>query len=477
MELVEKYWRNDDRTAFVFTADHGMTDWGSHGTGMTHETEVPLIAWGAGVKHPEDHAGSNVVDVSQADIAPLMATLLATNIPKNSVGSLPSNYLKLSPADLVSGEMAVARQGFEMFLAREKSFEPFHFVPFSKLSQSLFDDALVKIQRHVQVGKLQSAQNLTQELHDLALEGVEYYRTYYRTHLYVAISVSYIGFISLVGINIVKGFMPTLKLDPSPVAVLCEWLLMIILCAVIFIVYRLQNVPIHYIIYYLTPIMIWHVLLKELISLKLPHMAKLSQLLKLVLVILVIESCVLAFFVRTSLVPCLLMTTLLQIFLSRNESWKTRCIFALLNMVLSLFALQPTIGKDRNNYLVMAGGVIPMVSVILIRSRFKEDAKTVIGLQVFLGTSVACVLLTSSWQVQGVLKVVAMALSWTILISGLPLALATTPRLIPRLLCLCLALQSAFTLLSLSYESLFLFCLMLTLLMHLQLEVSESMYR
>ena len=33
METVEKYFRHDGRTAYILTSDHGMTDWGSHGTG------------------------------------------------------------------------------------------------------------------------------------------------------------------------------------------------------------------------------------------------------------------------------------------------------------------------------------------------------------------------------------------------------------------------------------------------------------
>uniref|UniRef100_A0A183DQJ2 GPI ethanolamine phosphate transferase 1 n=1 Tax=Gongylonema pulchrum TaxID=637853 RepID=A0A183DQJ2_9BILA len=48
--LVENFY-DDNRTAFMFTSDHGMTDWGSHGAGTEAELLTPLLIWGSGVRH------------------------------------------------------------------------------------------------------------------------------------------------------------------------------------------------------------------------------------------------------------------------------------------------------------------------------------------------------------------------------------------------------------------------------------------
>ena len=102
----------DEETAWVFTADHGMTDGRSHGDGDPQNTMTPLIVWGAGVRKPE-YILENVpnghdeysrgwgmaatrVDVNQADLCPLMAALLGIPIPVNSEGVLPVGYLALT---------------------------------------------------------------------------------------------------------------------------------------------------------------------------------------------------------------------------------------------------------------------------------------------------------------------------------------------------------------------------------------------
>ena len=82
---VEKWFEDafpDKSTAYVFTADHGMTDWGSHGAGSNHETETPLIAWGAGIKIERKRK-----DVHQIDVAPLLSALIGINYPINSLVS------------------------------------------------------------------------------------------------------------------------------------------------------------------------------------------------------------------------------------------------------------------------------------------------------------------------------------------------------------------------------------------------------
>lgn len=99
----------DDRTAFIVTADHGMTDRGSHGDGDDYETQTPIVAWGAGIPRYAETTetsenlfsivGTTKVlrfDISQIDIAPLTTTLLGIPVPVNSYGQLPLAYLNAS---------------------------------------------------------------------------------------------------------------------------------------------------------------------------------------------------------------------------------------------------------------------------------------------------------------------------------------------------------------------------------------------
>lgn len=79
----------------VFLIQHCIT--GSHGAGDEHETQTPYVVWGAGVEQikkgsldPQTNGMSldHRVDINQADLTPLMSTILSIPVPVNSVVSI-----------------------------------------------------------------------------------------------------------------------------------------------------------------------------------------------------------------------------------------------------------------------------------------------------------------------------------------------------------------------------------------------------
>ncbi|CAF0742886.1 unnamed protein product [Didymodactylos carnosus] len=106
--LIESYYSHDQKTTYLFTSDHGMTDWGSHGSGDDTETLTPVVLWGSGI-----HQTRKNIHVEQADLCPLMAYLLGLEYPVNSVGQLPVDYLYPTDEHLLKAYLQNARQLLE----------------------------------------------------------------------------------------------------------------------------------------------------------------------------------------------------------------------------------------------------------------------------------------------------------------------------------------------------------------------------
>uniref|UniRef100_A0A674E7X6 GPI ethanolamine phosphate transferase 1 n=1 Tax=Salmo trutta TaxID=8032 RepID=A0A674E7X6_SALTR len=240
VSMVEDIFDNDGRTAYVFTSDHGMTNWGSHGAGHPSETLTPLLVWGAGVHtaqrvtEPQKYSdgylqewqleGLRRVDVNQADIAPLMSSLIGVPIPLNSVGVLPLQYLNNSDQFKAESMYSNAIQILEQFkvkMAQKKETTlSFLFTPY-------------------------------QSLMDHALEGLSYYHTYDRFFLGCSVVLGFTGWTSYVVLVILKTHVSGKTL----------WWIGVGATLLIGMFLIIQRSPVTYYIYCLLPVPVWYSML------------------------------------------------------------------------------------------------------------------------------------------------------------------------------------------------------------------------
>lgn len=215
-KLIDEFY-NDDKTAFVFTADHGMSDWGSHGDGHPDNTRTPLIAWGSGVATPlknetglalghedgfsHDWNLDEIVrhDVDQADVAALMAYLVGLAFPTNSVGVLPLSYLDIDPKSKAEALLVNAKEILEMYHVKEedKKSTELRYKPFPGLGDEphSVEYRVSEIQKLIDEGEIESAIASTYDLIDLGLEGMRYLQTYDWLFLRALITAGYVGWI------------------------------------------------------------------------------------------------------------------------------------------------------------------------------------------------------------------------------------------------------------------------------------------
>jgi phosphatidylinositol glycan class N len=182
----------------------------------------------------------------------------------------------------------------------------------------------------------------------------------------------------------------------------------------------------------------------------------------LFLTLLTIEALIWTFFDRRYLTLAIASVMIVQ--LKQCPSRQLMALWIGLCTSVMAFSFQPSVGKERSPWLVLAGSLLSsaIMSYIGLLLAFKKGRQMAVFaiLVSFLSLSGLCVLYPQDLK----------GLSWIILLTSLPLALTSTPSLLQRLLTLNLALQAIYTLFSLYYEGLFITCLTLTLLVWLILE-------
>ncbi|QPG72939.1 hypothetical protein FOA43_000243 [Brettanomyces nanus] len=223
VQKVNKFFGDQD-TAFVFTADHGMSDFGSHGDGHPNNTRTPFICWGAGCKKPvridakeneylKDSYEAEQMnawhldnvkrhDIKQADITSLMSYLIGANYPANSVGKLPIDYIDASEDDKIHGLYLNALSILEQYHVKlaEVSSNQVDFKPFPTFEKKSIEayqseiESLLKKVKHNDEYEKETVGAIHDFIHAI-LDGLDYLQKYNWMMMRTIVTLGFLGWI------------------------------------------------------------------------------------------------------------------------------------------------------------------------------------------------------------------------------------------------------------------------------------------
>ncbi|KAF5273367.1 hypothetical protein FQR65_LT04659 [Abscondita terminalis] len=202
VHLVDNYF-NDSMTAYVFTSDHGMTNWGSHGDGSEDETDVPFIIWGAGIIR-----NSIPVHIEQINIASLLSSLLSINIPINSFGIVPLDLFNSTQSTKAHMIVANARQLSEQYLKKHTTLQDstmkWTFRPYPNFLDFTLVEHLKRLESFMETKDYDRSIIKAYEIIRLCKEGISYYLGYYQNLLLFFVTFGFVGWIFYLFISIIK---------------------------------------------------------------------------------------------------------------------------------------------------------------------------------------------------------------------------------------------------------------------------------
>jgi phosphatidylinositol glycan class N len=275
VRLIEEFYA-DDRTAFIFTADHGMSDWGSHGDGHPDNTRTPLIAWGSGVAKPELHPGEvapghdaysadwNIDhvrrhDVAQADVAALMAYLVGVEFPANSVGELPLSFLNADIREKADAYLLNTMGILEQYRVKEekKKASELRYRPFAPFSESNLssEDRVAAIRNLIETGNYEEAIEESAALTKMGLDGLRYLQTYDWLFLRALITIGYMGWIAYALTTVVDLYV--LHGQKTPTRTLVGGVVFSSVLIALYASFIISKSPLSYYAYAFFPVFFW----------------------------------------------------------------------------------------------------------------------------------------------------------------------------------------------------------------------------
>ncbi|KAM3522958.1 hypothetical protein NHJ13051_005351 [Beauveria bassiana] len=523
-ELIDKFYA-DDRTAYIFTADHGMSDWGSHGDGHPDNTRTPLVAWGSGVARPEKHTntvapghdefsadwGFDQVrrhDVAQADIAALMAYLTGLDFPANSVGELPLSFLAGTNKEKAQASLVNAQGILEMYRVKEakKMTTELRFRPYSPFSEENAspDQRIDAIKALIESQKYEEAIEETDALIQVTLQGLRYLQTYDWLFLRALITIGYLGWMAYAITTVVELFVVGQKFKPQRSAIGLVFFSSVLVT--LYASFVISQSSITYYLYAIFPVVFWEEVFasrrslaegrKILFASIKSASAMLSFGLYVIVYVGVIEGLALGYihrevftglYVLGALWPLLYGISFLRNHATLCATWTLSCL------VMSTFTLLPA-NKTDNIPLILAGGVSMVIIGVLylsfedtVLSDFTKPSasseslsnplsRTLMGAQI--GLTILAMIVTRSSALSLAAKTGLplgnQVVGWTVLVLSLlmPFAHRLQPNnnYMHRLMLIFLTCSPTFVILTISYEGLFYVAFCITLVAWVRLE-------
>ncbi|ODA78475.1 hypothetical protein RJ55_05856 [Drechmeria coniospora] len=532
-ELIQDFY-GDDRTAFVFTADHGMSDWGSHGDGHPDNTRTPLISWGAGVAPPKlypetaapghddyssdwglDHVQRH--DVSQADIAALMSYLIGTEFPANSVGKLPLSYLLADNREKAQALLVNAQGILEMYRVKEerKRANELRFKPYRPLSDQGYtpDQRISSIRGLIAAAQYEEAIEESDALIGIALDGLRYLQTYDWLFLRALVTVGYLGWMAYALTTVIDTYVIEEVVLPKRTVASVGAFSSILMA--LYASFLMSKSPPTYYAYAFFPVFFWEEVFAHRDSLatgrKLlfahitSHREAVAFLTHTVMFIAVLQSLALGYiyreiltgiFVLLSVWPATYGISFLEKHAVLSMTWLASCL------AMSTFTLLPAMKVESVPLILIGGTAMALIGVLYllledhVLSEFPRDRKTgpsgdgtdrmvrriVTGVQTGLIPLAMLVTRSSALSLQAKqgLPLGNQMVAWSVLVVSflIPLSykLQSNTHYMHRLAVMFLTCAPTFIILTISYEGLFYVAFSITLLLWVRLEYALEVF-
>ncbi|KAK4651692.1 Glycosyl phosphatidyl inositol anchor synthesis [Podospora pseudocomata] len=512
-ELIEDFYR-DGRTAFVFTADHGMSDWGSHGDGHPDNTRTPLISWGSGVAKPELYPGGVAPghdeyssdwnldhvrrhDVAQADIAALMAYLIGVEFPANSVGELPLPFLAADLKEKAKASLVNAQGVLEQYRVKEeqKMATELRYRPYKPLSENglTAERRVADVKKLIRSGNYEEAIEESAALMKIGLGGLKYLQRYDWLFLRALITIGYFGWMAYALTTVIDLHVLHGKVKPS--RTLGGTVVASSILVALYASFVISKSPPTYYLYAFFPVFFWEGVYarresiaaggKQLFGHVKSGASVVSLLFNTAIYIAIIVSLALGYIHREILTglyaigafwPIAYGFSFLREHAALSATWFLSCL------AMSTFTLLPAMKTEDVNQIVGGGCIMVLIGLVYLMfedyiladfSRPTEQAsptqnhfsRTLVGVQIGL-TALAMVVTRSSalsLQAKQGLPRGNQIVGWVVLVLSLlmPLAYKLVPsnesntHYLHRLLIIFLTCAPTFVILTISYEGLF----------------------